>query len=124
MPFQALLDNYLAVFLAAIIGFILVATALIAARVLAPYSKEAGKSVSYECGMLPIGRVRTQFQVRYYLFAILFLIFDVEAVFLFPWDATLSTAGKTAFWEMVVFIGMLGAGLGYAWKKGVLQWNK
>lgn len=124
MPFQALLDNYLAVFLAAIIGFILVSTALIAARVLAPYSKEAGKSVSYECGMLPIGRVRTQFQVRYYLFAILFLIFDVEAVFLFPWAATIGTAGKAAFWEMVIFIAMLAGGLGYAWKKGVLQWNK
>jgi NADH:ubiquinone oxidoreductase subunit 3 (subunit A) len=124
LPFQALLDNYLAVFLAAIIGFFLVATALIAARILAPYSKESGKSISYECGMLPIGRVRAQFQVRYYLFAILFLIFDVEAVFLFPWAATLGAAGKTAFWEMVVFIAILAAGLGYAWKKGVLQWNK
>ena len=124
MPFQALLDNYLAVFLAAIIGFFLVATALIAARILAPYSKESGKSISYECGMLPIGRVRAQFQVRYYLFAILFLIFDVEAVFLFPWAVTLGVAGKTAFWEMVVFIAILAAGLGYAWKKGVLQWNK
>ena len=124
MPFQALLDNYLAVFLAVIIGFILVATALIAARVLAPFSKESGKSVSYECGMLPIGRVRAQFQVRYYLFAILFLIFDVEAVFLFPWAATIGAASKAAFWEMVLFIGILAAGLGYAWKKGVLQWNK
>ena len=124
MPFQALLDNYLAVFLAVIIGFLLVATALIAARILAPFSKEKGKSVSYECGMLPIGQTRSQFHIRFYLFAILFLIFDVEAVFLFPWAVTLSAAGKTAFWEMVVFIGILAAGLGYAWKKGVLQWHK
>jgi NADH:ubiquinone oxidoreductase subunit 3 (subunit A) len=124
LPFQTLLDNYLAVFLAAIIGFFLVATALIAARVLAPFSKEPGKSVSYECGMLPIGRTRAQINIRYYLFAILFLIFDVEAVFLFPWAATLSTASKAAFWEMVIFLGILGAGLGYAWKKGVLQWSK
>ena len=124
MPFQALLDNYLAVFLAVIIGFLLVATALIAARLLAPFSKEKGKSVSYECGMLPIGQTRSQFHIRFYLFAILFLIFDVEAVFLFPWAVTLSAAGKTAFWEMVVFIGILAAGLGYAWKKGVLQWHK
>jgi len=124
LPFHTLLDNYLAVFLAVIIGFILVATALIAARILAPYSRESGKSTSYECGMLPIGSTRAQFHVRYYLFAILFLIFDVEAVFLFPWAATFSAAGKTAFWEMVVFIAILGAGLGYAWKKGVLQWNK
>ena len=124
MPFDALLENYLAVFLASIVGFILVATALIAARVLAPYSRERGKAISYECGMLPIGRTRTQVNVRYYLFAILFLIFDVEAVFLFPWAVTIAEAGATAFWEMIIFIGMLAAGLGYAWKKGVLQWHR
>lgn len=124
MPFDALLDSYLAVFIAAFIGFGLVATALIAARVLAPFSKERGKSISYECGMLPIGRVRARIDIRYYIFAILFVIFDVEAVFLFPWATTFADAGKAAFWEMVLFIGILGAGLGYAWKKGVLQWNK
>ena len=89
-----------------------------------PYSKERGKSVSYECGMLPIGQTRSQFHVRYYIFAILFVIFDVEAVFLFPCAVNLSHASYTAFWDMVLFIGILGAGLGYAWKKGVLQWNK
>ena len=124
MPFQALLDSYLAVFIAAIIGFGLVATALIAARVLAPFSNEHGKSISYECGMLPIGSTRASIPIRYYLFAILFLIFDVEAVFLFPWAVSFGNAGKAAFWEMVLFISILGAGLGYAWKKGVLQWNK
>ena len=123
-PFQALLDNYLAVFLAVIVGFGLISTALIAARLLAPYSKEAQKGTSYECGMLPIGRTRAQIHIRYYLFAILFLIFDVEAVFLFPWAVNVAEGGATAFWEMVLFIGILGAGLGYAWKKGVLQWNK
>lgn len=124
MPFHVLLENYLAVFLAVNIGFILVATALIATRVLAPYSKVRGKGISYECGMLPIGRTRVGVQVRYYLFAILFLIFDVEAVFLFPWAVRVADAGATAFWEMVIFIGILAAGLGYAWKKGVLQWHK
>lgn len=124
MPFQELLDNYLAVFLATIVGIVLVATALIAARVLAPYSKERGKSISYECGMLPIGRTRTQITARYYLFAILFLIFDIEAVFLFPWAVNLAASTAMVFWEMVVFIGILAAGLGYAWKKGVLQWPR
>jgi NADH:ubiquinone oxidoreductase subunit 3 (subunit A) len=124
LPFQALLDSYLAVFIAAIIGFFLVATALLAARLLAPFSREKGKSISYECGMLPIGSTRASIPIRYYLFAILFLIFDVEAVFLFPWAISFGHAGKAAFWEMVLFIGILGAGLGYAWKKGVLQWNK
>ncbi len=124
MPFQALLDNYLAVFLASIVGIVLVATALIATRVLAPYSKEHGKSISYECGMLPIGRTRTQITARYYLFAILFLIFDVEVVFLFPWAVNVAEASATVFWEMVIFIGILASGLGYAWKKGVLQWPR
>jgi NADH:ubiquinone oxidoreductase subunit 3 (subunit A) len=124
LPFQALLDNYLAVFLASIVGMALVATALIATRVLAPYSKERGKSISYECGLLPLGRTRTQNNVRYYLFAILFLIFDVEAVFLFPWAVNIAKSNVTVFWDMVLFIGILAVGLGYAWKKGVLQWSK
>ena len=67
--------------------------------------------------------VRSQIHIRYYLFAILFLIFDVEAVFLFPWAVTFLNVGKAAFYEMVLFIVVLGAGLGYAWKKGVLQWK-
>ena len=124
MPFDALLENYLAVFLASIIGFGLVATALIATRVLAPFSEERQKRVSYECGMLPIGRTRTQIHVRYYLFAILFLIFDVEAVFLFPWAVNVARSSPMVFWDMVVFIAILAAGLGYAWKKGVLQWSR
>lgn len=124
MPFDALLENYLAVFLASIIGFFLVATALIATRVLAPYSKEENKATSYECGMVPIGRTRVQIHVRYYLFAILFLIFDVEAVFLFPWAVNIAESSPMVFWEMVVFIVILAAGLGYAWKKGVLQWTR
>lgn len=120
---QALLDSYAAVLLAAVVGFILVATALIATRVLAPFSQSKQKSISYECGMLPVGRVRTQLHVRYYLFAILFLIFDVEAVFLFPWAVSFARAGHAAFYEMVLFIAILGGGLAYAWKKGVLQWK-
>ena len=120
---QLLLDNYVAVFLAAILGCILVATALILSRLLAPFSASRQKAISYECGMLPISRVRTQLHVRYYLFAILFLIFDVEAVFLFPWAVTFVSVGQAAFYEMVLFILILGGGLVYAWKKGVLQWR-
>lgn len=120
---QLLLDNYVAVLLATVIGFLLVATALIASRVLAPFSSSRQKGTSYECGMVPIGRTRTQVHIRYYLFAILFLIFDVEAVFLFPWAVTFVDIGQAAFYEMVLFIAILGAGLAYAWKKGVLQWR-
>jgi NADH:ubiquinone oxidoreductase subunit 3 (subunit A) len=124
LPFQVLLENYLAVFLAVIIGIVLVSTALIAARLFAPFSKEGNKRMSYECGMVPIGQARAQINLRYYLFAILFLIFDVEAVFLFPWAVNIAESSAMAFWEMVLFIGILAAGLGYAWRKGVLQWHK
>jgi NADH-quinone oxidoreductase subunit A len=120
---QELLDNYAAVFLAGILGGLLVLVALLTSRLLAPFSRSAGKATPYECGMLPIGRVRVQMQLRYYLFAILFLIFDVEAVFLFPWAVTFVGVGKAAFYEMVLFIAVLFGGLVYAWKKGVLQWR-
>ena len=115
--------DYVAVLIAAILGFLLVGTALIANAILAPRQASRSKSLSYECGMLPIGRSRTQVHFRYYLFAILFLIFDIEAVFLFPWAVTFVNIGEAAFYEMLVFIFILGFGLLYAWKKGVLNWR-
>jgi NADH-quinone oxidoreductase subunit A len=101
----------------------MVLAALIAARILAPFSSSKAKSTPYECGMLPIGRVRTQMSIRYYLYAILFLVFDAEAVFLFPWAVSFVGVGKAAFFEMVLFLAVMGAGLIYAWKKGALEWR-
>jgi NADH-quinone oxidoreductase subunit A len=118
-----LFADYIAVLIATILGFVLVAGALIGNRILAPRQPTRTKAVTYECGMLPIGRSRTQVHFRYYLFAILFLIFDIEAVFLFPWAVTFVEIGEQAFWEMVAFILILGFGLLYAWKKGVLSWR-
>src|SRR5688572_13331585 len=120
---QALYENYVAVLLAAGTGFMLVITAIMGAKLLAPYSPNRGKATPYECGMLPIGRVRSQIHVRYYVYAILFLIFDVEAVFLFPWAVAAVGIGETALYSMILFIVILGAGLGYAWKKGALEWK-
>lgn len=116
-------DNWSAIMIASIAGFILVFTALLAAKLLAPYARERAKDVSYECGMLPIGRNWAQVHVRYYLLAILFLIFDVETVFIFPWAITFIDAPKFVFYEMLVFIGVLALGLGYAWRRGVLEWK-
>lgn len=116
-------DSYSAVLIATVAGFILVFTALVGARVIAPFGRERGKGISYECGMLPIGRNWSQVHVRYYLIAILFLIFDVEAVFIFPWALTFVDAPKFVFYEMIVFIGVLLLGLGYAWRRGVLEWR-
>ena len=120
---QDLFADYVAVLIAAILGFGMVAMALMANRILAPRQATRAKGATYECGMLPIGRSRTQVHFRYYLFAILFLIFDIEAVFLFPWAVTFLDIGEAAFYEMLVFILILGFGLLYAWKKGVLRWT-
>ena len=118
-----LLDTYVAVLIAAIVGFVLVATALIANFVLPPRYRTAHKETAYECGMLPIGSSFQNVHFRYYLYAILFLIFDVEVVFLAPWVVTFADVGKAAFWEMVIFVTILAAGLGYAWRKGVFSWR-
>ncbi len=120
---QDLFADYIAVLIAASLGFLLVGGALMGNNILAPRQPSRVKSLTYECGMLPIGRSRTQVHFRYYLFAILFLIFDIEAVFLFPWAVTLLDIGEAAFYEMMVFILILGFGLLYAWKKGVLRWR-
>ncbi len=116
-------DSWSAIMISAIAGFVLVFSALIGAKILAPYARERGKGVSYECGMLPIGRNWAQVHVRYYLIAILFLIFDVETVFIFPWAVTFIHMPKYVFYEMLVFIGVLGVGLAYAWRRGVLEWR-
>jgi NADH-quinone oxidoreductase subunit A len=120
---QDLFADYVAVLIAAIVGIMIVGLALTANRILAPRQASRIKSLTYECGMLPIGRSRTQVHFRYYLFAILFLIFDIEAVFLFPWAVSFVDIGEAAFYEMLFFILILGFGLLYAWKKGVLRWR-
>ncbi len=120
---NALFGDYLPVLLATVVGFGLVITALIATRLLAPFSAEREKGTTYECGMLPIRRASTNVGMRFYLFAILFIIFDVEALFLFPWALSFMDLGPSSYWLMVVFVLTLGAGLGYAWKKGALQWQ-
>ncbi|MBM3138918.1 MAG: NADH-quinone oxidoreductase subunit A [Chloroflexi bacterium] len=118
-----LYSNYLPVLIATIVGFVLVISALLGSRLLAPFSREREKATTYECGMLPIRRASTNVGVRFYLYAILFIIFDVEAVFIFPWALSFVGVGAQAYWVMVAFIAILGAGLGYAWKKGALQWR-
>jgi NADH:ubiquinone oxidoreductase subunit 3 (subunit A) len=125
---SGLLEDYGAVLLAIPVGIILVLTALLATQLLAPRRRTRLKGQVYECGMLPIGRNWAQLHVRYYVFAILFLVFDVEVVFLFPWAASLlgltdaPGLGKFVLWEMVLFIATLLVGLAYAWRKGVLEW--
>jgi NADH-quinone oxidoreductase subunit A len=99
-----------------------VAVAFLANRVLRPSRPTPAKLTTYESGMDPVGTAWSQTQIRYYVFAFLFVIFDVESVFLFPWAVVFANLGPAAFWEMVVFIAVLAVGLLYAYRKGVLRW--
>jgi NADH-quinone oxidoreductase subunit A len=95
---------------------------LVLSWALRPSRPQAGKYVSYESGVDPVGSMWSQSQVRYYIFALLFVMFDVEAVFIFPWATRVELYGVFGLVEMLVFIGILLLGLVYAWRKGVLRW--
>lgn len=122
MP-EGYFGSYLTLSLFAGTVVLLVGGTLLLSRLIRPHVARAEKFVTYECGVDPIGGGWTQSTVRYYIFALLFVIFDVEAVFLFPWAVTFVAIGPAAFYEMLVFIIILGFGLAYAWKKGVLRWR-
>ncbi len=101
----------------------LVAVALTLSRLLSPRSFNKQKGEAYECGIPTRGRSWMQFKVGYYLFAILFLMFDVEAVFLFPWAVTVREVGVMGLVNVIFFVVILVLGLAYAWKKGALEWK-
>ncbi len=115
--------DYTAVLIASAVGAGVVLFSFVLSLLVAPRSPSTLKGTPYECGIPPIGRNWTQLNVRYYLFAILFLIFDVEAVFLFPWAVVFAKGSALIFYEMILFIGVLLFGLLYGWKKGILQWR-
>lgn len=104
-------------------AFLLVAGGLIASRILAPRNPGKIKNDTYECGEKTIGSAWIQFNVGYYIFGLIFLIFDVEAAFLYPWAVVLRDVGLVGFIEVVLFILILVVGLIYAWRKGALEWN-
>ena len=121
-------DNYFARYLPLLIHFLLagvIATAIVLLSWLLGYRKPTRAKMSpYECGMTPVGDARERFSVKFYLVAMLFILFDVEAVFLYPWAVFLRRLKMFGFWEMLVYIGIVLVGFFYVWKKGVLDWNK
>ena len=106
-----------------IVGAFLVGFAIVFSIFVAPTSTNPAKAEPYECGIPTEGLTWLQFNVGYYLFAIIFLVFDVESVFIFPWAVVMKELGMTAFIEIVIFFFVLGLGLLYAWKKGALKWE-
>ena len=112
----------------AFLGFLLIAAAvpalaLITNKLLAPRSQQGEREITYESGMEPIGGAWIQFNIRYYMFALVFVIFDVETVFLYPWAVAFNRLGLLAFIEALIFIAILLVALAYAWRKGALEWS-
>ena len=108
---------------ATITGLALVFAALLIAKLIAPRSFSVKKAEPYECGIPTRGESMSQFKVGYYLYAILFLMFDVETVFLFPWAVRMRELGVDGLLSIAVFFGILVLGLVYAWRKGALEWK-
>jgi NADH-quinone oxidoreductase subunit A len=105
--------------LAAVLGIVFIVAALI----IAPQKPDPEKLSAYECGFNAFDDARMQFDVRFYLVSILFIIFDLEVAFLFPWALTFAKLGAFGFWSMIVFLGVLTIGFVYEWKKGALEWE-
>jgi NADH-quinone oxidoreductase subunit A len=120
---QALLLEYLPIFIFIGIAVAMAIAALGASYVLARQKPDPEKLSSYECGFDAFDDARGQFDVRFYLVAILFIIFDLEIAFLFPWAISLGEIGWLGFWSMMVFLGVLTVGFVYEWKKGALEWE-
>jgi NADH:ubiquinone oxidoreductase subunit 3 (subunit A) len=114
--------DYFYVLLLVCLSALFVLGGLAFSRLLAPRHPGGIKNTPYECGERPIGEARIQFNVGYYLFGLLFLVFDVEAGFLYHWAVALRQAGVPGFIVAVIFVLVLIVGLMYAWKKGVLEW--
>ncbi len=120
---DGLLLQYLPVLVFIGIAFALALVIVLASFLLARQRPDSEKLSPYECGFEPFADARSKFDVRFYLVSILFIIFDLEVAFLFPWAITLGATGAFAFWSMVVFLGVLTVGFVYEWRKGALEWE-
>ena len=117
------LENYLPVLLFVLVGIGVGVGPIVLGRVLGPSRPDPAKLSPYECGFEAFEDARMQFDVRYYLVAILFILFDLEIAFLFPWAVSLSDIGFGGFATMMIFLAILVVGFIYEWKKGALDWE-
>jgi NADH-quinone oxidoreductase subunit A len=115
--------EYLPILLFIGIAGVIATALLVAPLVLGPSKPDPEKLSAYECGFNAFGDARMKFDVRFYLVSILFIIFDLEVAFLFPWAITLGATGVFGFFSMVTFLGVLTIGFIYEWKKGALEWE-
>ena len=120
---QTLVVEYLPVVIFLAIAIVLSCLFLVASTLLAPKKPDAEKLSAYECGFNAFDDARMKFDVRFYLVAILFIIFDLEIAFLFPWAVAFGDLGAFGFWSMMLFLGVLTVGFIYEWKTGALEWD-
>jgi len=120
---SALLLNYLPILIFLAIALGLAGLIMLATYIIARQRPDTEKLSAYECGFEPFEDSRGRFDVRFYLVAILFIIFDLEVAFLFPWAVSLGNIGVFGFWSMMIFLGVLTIGFIYEWKKGALEWE-
>ena len=117
------LQNYLPIIIFLVIALGLSSAFVAVNFILSPKKPDPEKLSAYECGFEPFDDSRMEFDVRFYLVAILFIIFDLEIAFLFPWAISLGGIGTLGFWSMMFFLGVLTIGFIYEWKKGALEWE-
>ncbi|TVQ82193.1 MAG: NADH-quinone oxidoreductase subunit A [Micavibrio sp.] len=120
---HAFLQDYLPILIFLMIAGGMAVMAVLASWLVGRQNPDPEKISSYECGFEPFAETQGKFDVRFYLVAILFIIFDLEIAFLFPWAVSLGYTGAFGFWSMVVFLGILTVGFIYEWKKGALEWE-
>lgn len=120
---EQLLSEYLPIVIFLGLSAVIALALLIAPFIIAPSNPDPEKLSAYECGFDAFDDSRMRFDVKFYLVAILFIIFDLEVAFLFPWAISLGEVGLFGFWSMMVFLGVLTIGFIYEWKKGALEWH-
>lgn len=121
--FDSSIEQYIPVLIFAIIALCLSIFILVIPFIINKMRPDSEKNSQYECGFEGEGRVRSDFDVQFYLVAILFIIFDLEVAFLFPWAISLKEIGEFGFWSMMVFLSVLTIGFIYEWKRGALDWK-
>lgn len=118
-----MLENYLPILIFLVLGIGFGAVPVLAGRLLAPNRPDDAKLSPYECGFEAFEDSRMKFDIRYYLIAILFIVFDLEIAFFVPWAVVLDSIGWFGFFAMMIFLGILVIGFAYEWKKGALEWE-
>ncbi len=118
-----MLENYFPILLFILVGLVVGLGPLILGKLVSPHKPDSEKNSPYECGFEAFEDARMKFDVRYYLIAILFILFDLEIAFLFPWAVVLKEIGLAGFLAMLLFLGVLVVGFVYEWVKGALEWD-